>query len=59
MQEQTVCVTCFAVLPADVRATEGHEQWHDAIAGVAIESTKRIEQLEKRVQELEAGYADR
>lgn len=53
-QGQRACVTCFVpVLNAEL-----HEQWHDAIASVAIESTKRIDELEKRVQELEAGYGD-
>jgi hypothetical protein len=54
VQDPVVCVTCFAL----VRSAELHEQWHDAIAGVAIESTKRIDQLERRLQELEASYDD-
>lgn len=54
-----VCQTCGAQLaPPEGVADSIHEQWHRNIATVAIESTKRIEQLERRVQELEAGYGD-
>lgn len=53
-----ICQTCAAQLAPSPVAEQMHSQWHDAIAQVAIESTKRIEQLEQRVQELEAGYGD-
>lgn len=50
-----ICQTCAAQLAPSPVAEQMHSRWHDTIAQVAIESTKRIEQ---RVQELEAGYGD-
>lgn len=52
----TICQTCYAVLPVDERAVAWHAEWHGNISRVAIENTKRIEELTKRVQELEARY---
>jgi hypothetical protein len=52
----SICPMCYAVLPGDERAMAWHEQWHDNIASVAIETTKRIDDLTHRLQELEAGY---
>lgn len=54
----SLCQTCYAVLPQDDRAISWHDRWHANISKVAIESTERIEELMRRVQELEAGYGD-
>lgn len=45
-----ICETCGAVLALPMGFF--HEQWHQNIATVAIENTRRI-------QELEASYGDR
>lgn len=52
-----VCMTCGALI-APGPGGRFHSDWHGAVSSVAIESTKKIEQLEQRVQELEAGYGD-
>jgi flavoprotein len=42
--ELVACSTCYAIVPES--ALEIHNAWHDAIAAVAIESTKRIDCME-------------
>ena len=49
MNEWVLCQTCYAMLPKDARAERLHRDWHQSIAQVAIDNTKRI-------QEIEAGY---
>lgn len=57
MAVTNTCTTCAATIaPGGERF---HRDWHGAISAVAIESTRKIEQLEQRLQELEAGYGDR
>jgi len=41
-----LCQTCYAMLPKDVRAQRLHEEWHAQTAQVAIENTRRIQELE-------------
>lgn len=51
------CITCSGWV--EVAAIPEHDQWHERIANVAIENTKRIDEFTARIQELEAGYGDR
>lgn len=38
------CITCGALVPHAMR--QGHEDWHDNIAGEAIRSARRLDQIE-------------
>jgi hypothetical protein len=41
----SLCMICYVLVPEEHQG--GHDQWHKNIADVAIESTKRIEALER------------
>lgn len=51
--ETKTCGTCWAVIAT--RMADQHDEWHQRIAEVAIESTQRIDALAHRIQEIGAG----
>lgn len=50
----STCMTCWALVPQQM--AQEHDDWHDRIARVAIESTQQIDALTHRIQEIEASY---
>lgn len=50
-----VCLVCGAVVAAGI--SDGHEDWHTAISGVAIEQTNLIDQLRRQIVALRGGPA--
>lgn len=50
MEVVTSCPTCGALV--HLKMLEDHQEWHQRIADVAIESTKRVEALEQGVRHL-------
>lgn len=49
-----VCLVCGAVVAANGFV---HQEWHDAISGVAIEQTNLIDQLRRQISSFRDGPA--
>jgi len=49
MQTQS-CQVCGAMVPSQM--VQQHEEWHERISQVAIESTQRIDALTQRLNEV-------